>query len=174
MPTLALIKIGIVVAAIAAVLGGLWVVKEHYVEQGRNEVRAEWEAEKVAQKAARAAQEALWQAQKAQVEQTTRERDRERRERFAALQEQDRLAGEVASLRVPAAAVGVLQHSVDAANAAGTAAQPDGAAATTAASADADLGNIADWFREVARIHAECRDRVLAWNLFYSKLRENP
>lgn len=168
-----LIRIG---AAIALAIAAAWLwhaFTGHYKDIGRAEVQAKWDADKAARNKAIADQALAWDAQRLKTEKAENERDAARTALFAALQP---LPPDVARQHVPAAFVGVLRDNAHAANAAGTAAQPDKAAAPTATGADpasageSDLGLIAEWFREVALIHAECRDRVSAWISFYRGL----
>ena len=167
-----LIRIGLVIAA-AAAAAYLWhEFTGHYEDIGRKEVQAKWDADKVRRIALTTAQTNLWDQQRQKTEATERERDQARGEAFAAVKENHRLTAEVAATRVPGTFVGVLRAASDQANAAGGSGKPDPAAAPAAAGADdSTLGLLADWYAQVAEIHAECRDRVAAWQAFYDGLR---
>lgn len=157
------------VLIVAALFAAVALAKSSYDERRRDEGREEVRAEMAA---AQAAQEAAWQEQKRKTEVATNERNAARRAAFKAAAERDKLAQEIADTRVPAGFVGSLRRSADEANAAGPAGQPDGPAAEPSSGADSTLGLIAGWVREVAEIHAECRDRVAAWAAFYRGLQE--
>lgn len=165
-----LIRIG---AAIALAIAAAWLwhmFTGHYKDIGRAEVRAQWDTDKAVRNKAIADQTLLWNAQREKTETAQHERDEARAKLFAQV---PTLPAAVASQRVPAAFVGVLRDNASAANLAGATGEPHAAAAAPAATADAeesDLGLLAGWFADVARIHAECRDRVAAWATFYRGL----
>lgn len=161
--------------AAAAVLGGAAIVK-HKAETWCNEACREARAERdqlAQEKAAALKREAaiavLYGAQVAATQAAETKREEARHESFDPIRKRAGTLG--AGVRVPAAVVGVLADAARAANAAGAPAGAAEAAAAPAAPADSTGELVARWFVDVAEIHAECRDRVAAWEAFYSGLR---
>jgi len=157
------------VAALAVIGGAVYV--KHQAETWCNaactEARAERDKladEKAAALKREAAIAVLYGQQVAATQAAETKRDEVRHETFTPIRQR---AGALVGVRVPADAVRVLADATRAANAAGTAASPQEAAAPPAAPAD----SLIEWFVGVAEIHAECRDRVAAWERFYSGLR---
>ncbi len=161
-------------AAIALAVAAAWLwhaFTGHYKDIGRAEVQAKWDADKAVRNKAIADQTLLWDAQRKKTEDAEHDRDEARAKLFAQV---PTLPPAVARERVPAAFVGVLRDNARAANAAGATGEPHETAPTAPATADpaeSDLGLLAGWFADVARIHAECRDRVAQLVTFYSGLR---
>lgn len=180
-PWMLVAKLVAIAAAAAALIYAWHAFTDHYREQGRAEVRIVLEAERADRKAERERRIAMttaitneWDRKRQEAERAATERDQARAERSQAIKLAARdLPKAVADARVAPAFVGVLRASRDFANAAGPAAQPDETAPAAAAGPDAEstLGLVAEWVAEVAEIHAECRDRVSAWESFYASLR---
>lgn len=169
--------IAMILAAVALV-AAIAIAKHSYDEgkrdEGRADIQAKWDADSARRMAQVTAQTLAWDAQRQKTDTAVAERDKARQEAANAISQRvANLPQVVRDQRVPAAFVGVLRDSANAANLAGTPGEPDKAPAATAASADAesDLGLVAGWISDVARIHAECRDRVALWIDFYAGLR---
>lgn len=169
-----------IVAAIAAVVALAFIyheIAEHFRDQGRAEIRAQWEADKAERVRRTTEITNLWDAQRRKTEEAIDERNKAREELASATRQRvASLPPDVAGTRVPGVFVGVLRAAGNQANAAGTSGQPDAAAAAGAAGADAaeldsTLGLVAGWVAEVTEILAECRDQVDAWARFYRGLR---
>ena len=169
-----LIRVGVALALAAAAWWAWHAFTDHYREQGRVEVRAEWEQDKARRIKAVTDQTMLWDAQRQKTERAEHERDQARQAAAEAVKQRAAsLPVDVARAPVPGAFVGVLRAGRDSANAAGAAAEPHQAAAGSASGADesSTLGAIAEWVAEVTDILAECRDRVAGWATFYGGLR---
>jgi len=159
--------------AALAVLGAVGVAKhkvEHWCNVACTDARHERDqlaAEKKEALRREAAIATLYGAQVAATQAAESKRDEVRHDTFTPLR--NRAVSLGAGVRVPADAVRVLADATSQANAAGTPAGPDQAPATPAGPADS--ASFVAWFVDVAEIHAECRDRVAAWESFYRGLR---
>lgn len=170
------IPVTLIVYAIAALafLGVVGVVQhkvQHWCNSACKEARSERDtlaAEKKEALRREAAIAVKYGEQVAATQAAEAKREGERNAQFATIRP---LPAAAARAVVPAGVVGVLADATRAANAAGTAAGPAQASPIPAAAADSSGELIAGWFVEVARIHAECRDRVAQWEDFYSGLR---
>ena len=174
------IPVTLIVYAIAALafLGVVGVVQhkvQHWCNSACKEARSERDtlaAEKKEALRREAAIAVKYGEQVAATQAAEAKREGERNEQFATIGTRVRtLPAAAARAVVPAGVVGVLADATRAANAAGTAAGPAQASPIPAAAADSSGELIAGWFVEVARIHAECRDRVAQWEDFYRGLR---
>lgn len=164
--------------AAAAVLGAIAFMKyeaEHWCNKVCTSARAERDQlakEKTDALRREAAIATLYGQQVEATAAAESARERERAQRTAEVRAQVRaLPAADAGVRVPAAVVRVLDAAASGANAAGTAGRAPEATAPAATGADSTGGLVAEWFADVAAIHAECRDRVAAWESFYSGLR---
>lgn len=180
--TFALIAYAVLGIALVAVLGGLAWKAQHWcnvacadaqadaksAERERDTLKTEKaDAQRIAAGIATRYGEQVAATQRAEAQ-----RDEARNAQFAPIIARARaLPPDDARARVPASVVGVLDAAARAANAAGTAGGAPQAAPPAAAAADSSGELIAGWFAIVAQIHAECRDRVRAWEDFYSGLR---
>lgn len=168
-----LIARGIAVLAILAALAYAWHrFTEHYREQGREEVRLEWEKDKAERIAAADAMVEVWRGEVARAGKASRERDDERRKRRdEAARRAAELPPEVAGVAVPGAAVGVLNRALgDTAPATGSTGAPERPAAAAAAGADSTVGLLTGWGIEVIAMYETCRARVTEWREFYAAL----
>jgi hypothetical protein len=161
--------------AIAAALAYAWhTFVEKYREQGRVEVRAEWEADALRRVQALQETEAKLAAKSIEAGRAIGERDNERRKRAAEAQKHAQaLAPAVAAVVVPAAAVGVLRDALAASDPAPATRSPgaaQGSAAAAAAGADSTVGLLTGWGVEVINLYDACRSQVTGWINFYASL----
>jgi hypothetical protein len=174
------VPVTLIVYAVAAMvlLGAVGVVQHkvrHWCNEACNEARSERDtlaAEKAAALKREAAIATLYGQQVAATQAAEAQREAARNEHFTTIEARARAlpAGD-ARVRIPASVVGVLADAAGAANAAGSAGGAQATVTTPAAPADSTGELMAGWFVDVARIHAECRDRVAQWEAFYSGLR---
>lgn len=165
-----LIVYGLLALGAIAVLGGIAYKAQHWCNVACKDARAqrdELAAEKSAALKREAAIAVLYGQQVAATQAAENRRDEVRHDTFATLRTRAIPVG--AGVRVPAAAVRLLADATNAANAAGTPASPQETAAPAAAPADG--ASLVGWLVDVTEIHAECRDRVAAWERFYDGLR---
>jgi hypothetical protein len=164
----------IAAGVLAAVIGGLfwqWVdFKEGLREEGRAEVRAEWQADRARLIAARDAMVMRWAAAVQNVERVYIEKVVEREKTFTGVRERAGRINVAGGIRLDAAAVGVLRDVERAANAAEPAAAAgpgDGAdLVSEPAGSEAVDTSAADWvafaidagerFRQVDDARLEC------------------
>ena len=144
------IKIGLFLALTAAVAWGVHSVVEHFRDQGREEIRAEWqhavEVQKEAERQATAAAEAAQLAKE-----TKRGVD------FARLAKRTaELESQLAAIAIDPATVGGLRNSVRTANGEGPTESPKASSAVTGLALD-------NWFQRVAEQYRACREQVDGW-----------
>lgn len=177
-----LFRVGGVLALAIAAAWAWHRITEGYRDEGRAEVRAEWERDRAQRIAVTERIAGAWEAEKRRAEVATNERDKARSERFKPVSEGVRsLPAEVAGIRIPADAVGVFNAAIVAGNASptGTAAEPATPAAALAAGSNAggattgasSVGLLVGWVADAAAVYAECRDRVSSWEQWYAGLR---
>lgn len=140
--------------AIVVLVGGVALAKHSYDErrrdEGRHEVRAEWDAAIEAQqkREAKAAQDAIDNAVQAKAKSD---------EDFKALARRNAiLQGKLASLAVDGAIAGSVRDAIRTSN------------GTSAGSTEADSSPttglaLSDWAAETARLYRACRDQVIGW-----------
>src|SRR5574338_91731 len=115
-------------------------------EDGSAEVQAKWDADKQRRLKAFAEMTTKWVVASQETEKAIKERNDARAQRFQpARQHAASLPPDVAGVRVPAAAVGVLDDAVRESAAAGSAAKPTDAAAGSAGSAESTVGLLTQW-----------------------------
>lgn len=176
-----LLRIGLIVGLAGALLWGKHTYDEARRNEGRAEIKAQWDRD-IARRTADLAQiTQLWSEQRQRAEAATNERDKLRAERFAAIAAANRnLPPSVADIRIPAAAVSLFNSAVGAANAAPSGPTDKPAAPAAAPSSSTDTGNtprgatnlgvLVGWATDAAASFAECRDQVIGWQRFYSSL----
>ncbi len=158
---------------VAAALAWAWhLFVEHYREQGRVEIRAEWKADTDRRIAATTAMTLMWDSKRQEAEKANAERDKERALRLQdARQRVQQLPPAVAGMRFPGAARRLLNEPTggDSAKAAAGTGKADEAAA--GAAADTSVGAVTDWGVTVKGMYQACLDRVADWATFYTSLR---
>lgn len=161
-----------------AILGVLWVLKAGYDHKheaiGAARVQAQFDAYK-AEATKRAADLALlWAAKVDEAASVQAKLDSERQQRTDDAKKQvQQLPPTVASVRVPAAAVRVLDYAAGNAEAPKPAAEP--ATSPAPAPEDSNLGIVTGWAVTVIGYYNACRDEILGWQSFYHSLQEaNP
>lgn len=163
----------VAIAAVAAALIYAWhAFTEHYREQGRAEIRAEWKADTERRVAMTTAITNQWNAKRIEAETAIGERDRERAQRQADNQARARaLPPAVAGGHFSGLAVSVLNR---AASDSAAAAEPAGATARAAPAAaddsDATVGAVVEWGVTLIGMYETCRARVSEWQQFYAAL----
>ena len=160
-----LLRIGLVLALAAAAAWGWHLFVNHYREQGRVEIRAEWDAEKLAQ--AKELHRRTENAERAKQE-TTRKAEvlaRSRAQRFAALQAETQVVASGAGVRLPADSVGLF----DRARAAAEASRPAGG---TAEAAPAAAGSTEGYVVSLYEWAAQCLERDGLWRDFYKGVQD--
>jgi hypothetical protein len=141
--------------------------KEGLREEGRAEVRAEWQKERAALIAARDAMVMRWAAAIQTVERVYVERVVERETKFAGIRERAgaiKPATDAVPVPVPPAAVGLLADSANAANAPAVADGNSGAAQAVPAAAWDQATTLTDWTnfaREAAAAYADVYERFI-------------
>ena len=169
-------------AALSFVAGLVWGwhhFTERYREEGRMEVRAEWDLDKVARRKLVTEITLAWNDQRIAAEAAEKERDEERAKRIAtATIRAKTLAPEVAGVVVPGAALRVLDVAIaDSPAFAGTADHayktPPAATAATADDSDGTVGALTEWGVRVIGLYDACRDMVTAWQAFYAGLQKD-
>lgn len=165
-PAMLILYAVIALAAIAAT-AGIAYKAQHWCNAACTEARAERDtlaAEKAAVLKREAAIATLYGQQVAATQAAETKRDEVRHDTFDPIRQRAGAAGRGA--RLSADALRVLADATSAANAAGATGSADQAPATAATAPD-----VVSWYVDVAEIHAECRDRVAAWQRFYDGLR---
>lgn len=153
-----LIRVGIAIA-IAVAAAYLWhLFTDHYREQGREEIRVEWEAEKAA--IAKEENRRRENAERARQESERRAviRERARAERFAKLDAAKAAAANPLPLSV--SDVELFNDARRAAEASRSTAASDSTAAAASASAQAYIVALNEWA-------SKCIERVEQWMSFY-------
>lgn len=152
------VKLLVVAALVAAAATAFHFWKERIREEGREEIRAEWQAAvKAAELMATAA------ARRAEID--ARARGMQRDKDFGALATRNKaLADELAAIRFDPAVIGGLRESVRASNGQSptvperSAPAPPGAAVRGPTALEVD-----DWFQSVAKLYRACREQVIGW-----------
>lgn len=164
-----------IVAVVALAAAAMWAwsrFTEGYREEGRAEVRLEWEADTARRIALTTRITGLWDEQRQKTEAAQHEADKARSDAFKPVRERIRyLPAPVADLPVPAAAVGVLDAAVVASNAAPAGPAPVPVAPGPAPAADTTLGAVVEWVTVAAELYRACREQVTGWQTFYANLR---
>ena len=145
--------------------------KEH---QKTVALQAAWDADKQARLKAFSTLETQYVAAEQQADASQQQLATERQARIDdAKRAAASLPAPVASVRIPAAAISVLDSAVRPAEpaAAESAAKPD---ASTAPAADSSLGLLTQWAVEVIGDYNACRDEVIGWQSFYRSLQQAP
>lgn len=165
-PAMLILYAVIALAALAAT-GAIAYKAQHWCNSACKEARAERDqlaAEKAAVLKREAAIATLYGQQVAATQAAETKRDEVRHDTFSPIRQRARAVG--VPVRLPADALRVLADATSAANAAGAAGGADQAPAAASPAPD-----VVSWYVDVAEIHAECRDRVAAWQRFYDGLR---
>jgi hypothetical protein len=154
MPTLLLIKVGVVLVLLAAVAWGAHRWLESVREEGRLEIRLEWAEALEAQKVLEAKN-----AEETRTRLLSQEVDRAKQ--FAALRNRNRaLESKLAVACVDPTLIAGMRDSVRTANRqspGGT--TPD----STVAAGTPDGNQVNNWFADVTELYTKCRDQVIAW-----------
>jgi len=144
------IKIGLVAALLAAVAWGVHSVAEHFREQGREEIRAEWKHAVEVQKAAEAEARELAEAEQ-------RAKESKRGADFARLAKRTaELESQLAAIAIDPATVEGLRNSVRTANGEGAAESAKASPTVTGLALD-------NWFQRVAEQYRACKEQVDGW-----------
>lgn len=165
------LKLGLIVAFIAAIVFAKKGYDEGLRSEGRTEVRAEWAA---ASKAAE--KEAIKQA--AESEAALKEKEVSRDKAFRELAARnDALSAQLKASRVDAVVISRLRDAVRTANSTSRRPATTPAGDPTPITRAPDVGGITGaetvvWFDSVAMLYAKCRTQVIGWNDFWDKTKE--
>lgn len=143
-------------------------------DEGRAEIREQWDADKAARLKAFTEMTTRWVTAQQEADANLKKLDTERQRRLDdAKRHALALPPADAGMRFPASAVGVLD---DARNSDAETARPAGqpAGGPAAAAADSTVGLVTQWAVDVIGYYNACRDQVIGWQGFYHSLREQP
>ena len=160
------------------VIAVLWALKAGYDHKheaiGAARVQVQFDAYKAAATKRSTDLALLWAAKVDEAATAQTKLDTERQQRIDDAKKQaQQLPPSVASVRIPAAAVRVLDYAAGNSEAPKPAAEP----ATNPAPApeDSNLGIVTQWAVTVIGYYNACRDEVIGWQSFYHSLQEaNP
>jgi hypothetical protein len=144
----------------------------HYINEGRAEVQAKWDADKAARLKAFADMTTKWvvAAQDAEKAQETLADERHKAE-VIAQQRAHSLPPAVAAIRIPAVAVSVPNDALGGSPPAGPSPKPQ--ADTAPSPADSNVGLVIGWTTDtVIPLYNACLDEVKGWQAFYQSLRD--
>lgn len=165
------IKAALLLGLCLALWGAWHEFTGHYIDIGRAQVQAKWDADKAAREKALTDMTLLWNQKRIDAEKAQQEADHERELRMQdAVQRAQTLPPDVAAIRVPAVAVRVPNDALGGPAAApGPATEP--ATDTGPSAADSDVGLVIGWIvGTVIPLYESCRDEVKGWQAFYSSL----
>lgn len=169
-------KLAALVAGFVLLAWAAHLAKEHYRDQGRTEIRAEWEIDKAARMKLTSGITLAWDKERIKAETAGKEIEDARRNRLQQIVNRVRtLPAAVAAVSVPASVVGMLDDAIrNSATATEPAVEPGRAGSAVAAPAtdtrDSSLGLLTEWAVTVIGMYDACAERVAGWQSFYSGL----
>lgn len=168
-----LIRIGLVLALMAALAYAYHLVAEHFRIEGRAEIQTKWDADKAERIKRTTDMTNLWDSKRQEADKAGQERDHERAQRLADAQQRAKtLPPAVAGAAFPGAAVQLLNEPTGGHPAQIT--RPAGPAEATApaAAGDSTVGAVTEWGVTVKGMYQACLDRVAEHVAFYQSLRD--
>ena len=163
---------GLLVIGIAIAAWGAWhEFTGHYIDIGKAQVQALWDADKAKREKALTDMTMLWDQQRQKAEAAQEVAQHAQDQLIAQAQAAARaLPPAVAAIRIPAVAVRVPNDALDREpGATGPPAQPG--ADTAPSAADSDVGLVVGWIVDtVIPLYNACRVEVTGWQAYYASL----